>query len=95
LKKAFLFLFFLITSFTSSAQDIDLVQFAKLYFDAWKATQAPDATMKDIEHYLSFLKDDVGHQHLPYDTDSARLPTGKEDMRSGMSFYLGAQNIRD
>ena len=65
-------------------------ELAKDYFNAWTATQSPGATRDEIEHYLSFLSDDVGHQHLPYDPDDNRDPKGKESMREGMSYYLGA-----
>jgi hypothetical protein len=90
LKKLYLFLLSLSISLSLSAAEIDLTEFGKSYFTAWKATQAPNATKQDIEHYLAFLKDDVGHQHLPYDPDDSRLPDGKESMRNGMSFYLGS-----
>lgn len=48
-----------------------------------------DATSEDLEHYLSFLVEDVGYQHLPYNDDDSRQPKGKSDMREGMTFYLG------
>lgn len=72
------------------ADDIDLAAFGQAYFSAWTATQAPDATAADLENYLSLLADDVGHQHLPYDPDDTRHPTGKTNMREGMTDYLGA-----
>ncbi|KAA9129652.1 nuclear transport factor 2 family protein [Marinihelvus fidelis] len=72
------------------AEAIDLGAFGQAYFNAWTATQAPNATAADLENYLSLLTDDVGHQHLPYDPDSTRHPTGKADMREGMTYYLGA-----
>lgn len=75
---------------TASAQEFDYDKFANDYFDAWVATQNPTATKEDLEHYLSFLTEDVGHQHLPYDPDDSRSPTGKSDMREGMTYYLGA-----
>lgn len=90
MKRLYLFLISLSISLSLSAGEVDLTEFGKSYFSAWKATQAPNATKQDIQHYLSFLKDDVGHQHLPYDPDDSRLPDGKESMRNGMSFYLGA-----
>jgi hypothetical protein len=43
----------------------------------------PDATSEDIEHYLYFLVEDVGYQHLPYNDDDSRYPEGKSDMREG------------
>jgi hypothetical protein len=72
------------------ADDFDPESFAESYFDAWAATQSPDATKENLEHYLSFLTDDVGHQHLPYDPDGSRNPDGKESIREGMTYYLGA-----
>ena len=81
----------LVSSFNAIA-DTDLSELGKEYFLAWAATQAPDATEKDLEHYLSFLKADVAHQHLPYDSDDSRLPDGKESIREGMRFYLGSHS---
>lgn len=72
------------------ASDIDAAEFAKTYFEAWAGSQKPDATAQDLENYLALLTDDVGHQHLPYDPDDERLPDGKEAMREGMTYYLGA-----
>ena len=79
----------LATFSTANAEVFDAKKFAKDYFDAWTATQSPTATNDNLEHYLSFLKDDVGHQHLPYDPDGSRSPDGKENMLEGMSYYLG------
>jgi len=69
---------------------IDLNKFAHNYFEKMVATQAPSATTKELESYLALLTDDVGHSHLPWETDDARLPDGKQAMRKGMTFYLGA-----
>jgi hypothetical protein len=84
----------LILSFTfalsASASEIDLEKFAQTYFKTMVATQAPNATKIDLENHFSLLKDDVGHSHLPWVTDDSRLPDGKEAMRKGMLFYLGA-----
>tara|TARA_B100001059_G_C17376776_1_gene352428 strand:+ start:40 stop:498 length:459 start_codon:yes stop_codon:yes gene_type:complete len=84
----------LILSFTFvlsvSASEIDLDKFAQTYFKAMVATQAPNATKDDLENYFSLLTYDVGHSHLPWVTDDSRLPDGKEAMRKGMLFYLGA-----
>ncbi len=71
-------------------EKFDGKKFAQDYFNAWSATQKPEATKKDIEHYLSFYKDDLGHQHLPYSPDDKRYPDGKDGMREGMTHYLGA-----
>lgn len=72
-----------------SADDFDYDAFAKAYYHAQVMTQQPDATKKDLEHYLSFLTDDVGNQHFPNAPDDSREPGGKELMRKGMSRYLG------
>ncbi|MDG1752686.1 MAG: hypothetical protein P8I03_13665 [Thalassotalea sp.] len=45
--------------------------------------------VKDIEYYLSLLIDDIGHQHLPFDSDDSRNSDGKSLMRKGMNHYLG------
>ena len=81
----------LIFSLPLSADDseFDAEQFVADYLTARTATQQPDATSKDIEHYLSFLVEDVGYQHIPYNIDDSRYPDGKSDMREGMTFYLG------
>jgi len=78
------------TSTLAKTSNIDLKEFAQKYFDTMVATQAPNATNKALENYLALLTDDIGHTHLPYVTDDARLPDGKKDMRKGMTFYLGA-----
>lgn len=87
-------LFVFIFSIKSAlADEMDLNQFAHKYFDLMVATQAPGATEKELEQYLSLLTDDVGHSHLPWVTDDSRLPDGKEQMREGMAFYLGAHTF--
>jgi broad specificity phosphatase PhoE len=68
----------------------DLSAFAEAYFAAWTETQKPTATEVELEAYLALLKDDVGHQHFPYDPNDERLPDGKARMREGMTHYLGA-----
>jgi ketosteroid isomerase-like protein len=73
----------------SSADEFDAEEFAHNYFEAWAATQSPQATQEDLEHYLSFLADDVGHEHIPFDTDDSRSPDGKQSIREGMTSYLG------
>jgi hypothetical protein len=74
----------------ASASEIDLEKFAQTYFNTMVATQAPNATKEALEKYFSLLTDDIGHSHLPWVTDDSRLPDGKEAMRKGMLFYLGA-----
>lgn len=77
------------TIYAANAEEFNPEKFAKDYFNAWAATQSPTATKENIEYYLSFLTEDVGHQHLPYDPDDTRSSDGKENMREGMSYYLG------
>ena len=90
-KVVVLFLTLLFSSALLADDDqIDLDALAKLYFEKMIATQSPSATKKELEAYLALLADDVGHSHLPWVTDDSRLPSGKEDMRQGMTFYLGA-----
>ncbi|ACA88973.1 nuclear transport factor 2 family protein [Shewanella woodyi] len=81
--------FFFSTLVLANSTEVKLEHFAKNYFDLWVATQAPDASKEDIENYLALLTQDIGHQHLPYDSDDIRQPDGKENMRKGMLYYLG------
>ncbi len=75
---------------SQAAAETNLDDLASQYFNAWAATQAPDASKQSLENYLALLTDDVGHQHLPYDPDGSRDPEGKANMREGMQYYLGA-----
>ncbi|WP_440875273.1 nuclear transport factor 2 family protein [Thalassotalea sp. PLHSN55] len=92
MKNVIILLFTILFSHSILANDskIDLNAFASLYFDKMVSTQRPHATSKELEAYLALLTDDVGHSHLPWVTDDSRLPSGKQDMRKGMTFYLGA-----
>ena len=74
------------------ADNFDYDAFVKAYYDAHLKTQQPDATAEDLEHYLSFLTDDVGNQHFPNAPDDSREPDGKALMRKGMSRYLGVHS---
>ena len=89
-----LFMFIFSASVAANTKDVnsqfDYEGFTRDYFSAWKATQAPNATKANLEHYLSFLTDDIGYQHLPYSVNDARAADGKNHMRKGMSFYLGS-----
>ena len=90
LMKKFLLLTLLLTSsFSLASKELDL-EFAQTYFKLMTATQSPNASSVELEKYLSLLTDDIGHSHLPYVVDDSRLPDGKESMRKGMTFYLGA-----
>jgi hypothetical protein len=88
--KGLLLILSLTFALTASASEVDLEAFAQTYFKTMVATQAPNATKKDLENYFTLLTDDVGHSHLPWVKDDSRLPDGKEAMRKGMLFYLGA-----
>ena len=76
-------------SSTASADKFDYDAFVKAYYQAQVKTQQPDATTEDLEHYLSFLTDDIGNQHFPNAPDDSREPNGKAMMRKGMTYYLG------
>jgi hypothetical protein len=76
------------SSLLANDSKVDLNAFAKLYFDKMVATQRPAVTKKEVEEYLALLTDDVGHSHLPWDTDDSRFPSGKADKRKGMTFYF-------
>jgi len=88
--KGLLLILLLTFALSASASEIDLEKFAQTYFKTMVATQAPNATKVDLENYLYLLTDDIGHSHLPWVTDDSRLSDGKEAMRKGMLFYLGA-----
>jgi hypothetical protein len=88
--KRLLLILSLTFALSASASEIDLEKFAQTYFNTMVATQVPNATKEDLEKYFSLLTDDIGHSHLPWVTDDSRLPDGKEAMRKGMLFYLGA-----
>ena len=91
MKKIIFLVFWMIFTPSILAQDSSFnpKTFAEQYFTAWTASQAPNATEKNLENYLALLTDDVGHQHIPYDPDDTRLPDGKQKMREGMTHYLG------
>ena len=76
-------------SCSALADDFDYPAFVKEYYQAQVKTQQPGATKEDLEHYLSFLTDDIGNQHFPNAPDDSREPDGKAMMRKGMSRYLG------
>lgn len=71
------------------AQVFDADAFAHKYLEARTATQQPNATAEHLEQYLSLLTEDVGYQHLPYNSTDTREPDGKQHMRAGMTHYLG------
>jgi hypothetical protein len=83
--------------FCSSVVKADTTNLAYLnlaneYAQAWFKTQMSSATKADLEHYLTFLTDDVAYQHLPYDKTDVREVGGKDVLRKGMAQWL-ASNI--
>lgn len=76
-------------SVSTLADDFDYDAFVKAYYQAEVMTQQPSATKEDLEHYLSFLTEDIGYQHFPNAPDDSREPDGKALMRKGMGHYLG------
>lgn len=68
----------------------DYDKFFQEYYKAKVKTQQPNASKEDLEHYLSFLTDDVGNQHLPNAPDDSREPNGKE-----ITHYLGVHTSYD
>ncbi|XQF93321.1 nuclear transport factor 2 family protein [Pseudoalteromonas espejiana] len=89
--KHLVLLLLFVTSFVARGENtFDLKTFAQHYYKTMTATQAPNADTKELEAYLALLTDDVGSQHIPYQPDDSRTADGKELMRKGMSFYLGA-----
>lgn len=93
MKKIFIY-FASVALFSTStwADDFDYDAFVKAYYHAEVMTQQPNATKEDLEHYLSFLTEDVGNQHFPNAPDDSREPNGKAMMRKGMSYYLGVHS---
>ncbi len=79
-----------IVSVSAVNAQTDLEKLAQDYYHKMVATQDPTAKEEDIDNYLALLTDDVGHAHLPWVVDDTRYPDGKEKMKEGMMFYLGA-----
>lgn len=90
MKLSLFIALFCVFAVSAEEQPLDMKQLANTYFEAMVATQSPKATSKELDTYLALLVDDVGHAHLPWETDDSRNPDGKERMREGMTFYLGA-----
>jgi hypothetical protein len=76
----------------ADSTNIEYVNLANNYAQAWFKTQMSTATKSDVEYYLSFLTDDVAYQHLPYDKTDEREEGGKAVLRQGMTQWL-ASNI--
>ncbi|MBA6262141.1 nuclear transport factor 2 family protein [Colwellia sp. Bg11-12] len=83
------------TNVLANENIVDYDKFFQEYYEAKVKTQQPNASKEDLEHYLSFLTDDVGNQHFPNAPDDSREPDGKEMMRKGMTRYLGVHTGYD
>ncbi|MCW8832230.1 MAG: nuclear transport factor 2 family protein, partial [Colwellia sp.] len=77
--KLFSMLAILVSTTTLANDDkFDYDDFVKQYHQAMTNTQKPNASKDDLEHYLSYLTDDVGNQHFPNAPDDSREPDGKK-----------------
>jgi hypothetical protein len=83
---------FISTKALANNDQFDYDNFVKQYHLAIINTQIPSASKEDLEHYLSFLTEDVGNQHFPNAPDDSRELDGKKLMRKGMSRYLGVHS---
>jgi hypothetical protein len=88
----FSFLVFCSSVVKADTTNLEYLNLANEYAKAWFKTQISTATKADLEHYLSFLTDDVAYQHLPYDKTDEREAGGKEVLRKGMTQWL-ASNV--
>ncbi len=84
MNKSILILICFIFSFSSVAKESfspsQLKEFAEAYIKAKASRQQPDATVKDIDNYISLLANDFIDEHVKYNftyTDKAKL---KSDM---------------
>jgi len=98
MNKFFSILAFLVTFISvhavASEGKFDYDKFVKQYHQAMISTQKPNASKKDLEHYLSFLTDDVGNQHFPNAPDDSREPNGKKSMRETMMPSLAGGRVK-
>ena len=70
--KRLLLAFTLTFTISLSTHAAELEKFAQRYFNVMTATQAPNATKADLERYFDLLVDDIGHSHLPWQTDDSK-----------------------
>ncbi|WP_185235002.1 nuclear transport factor 2 family protein [Teredinibacter franksiae] len=80
--------FFVLVSVSAFGKEPQLEKFAEEYFATFIATQQDDATKADLETYLDFMTDDVGHTHSPFFSDEKRYKDGKDRLRQAMLPYL-------
>lgn len=88
----FSFLVFCSSVVKADTTNLAYLNLANEYAQAWFKTQMSTATKADLEHYLSFLTEDVAYQHLPYDKTDEREAGGKDVLRKGMAQWL-ASNV--
>ncbi len=81
-NKSILILICLLFSFSSSAKESfsssQLKELAEAYVNAKASRQQPEATVKDIDKYISLLANDFIDEHVKYNfiyTDKTKLKT--------------------
>jgi hypothetical protein len=92
IRIIFSFLIICASVVKADTTNLENINLANNYANAWFKTQMSTSTKADLEHYLSFLTDDIAYQHLPYDKTDERESGGKEILRKGMAQWL-ASNI--
>ena len=86
MKKPILVLIFFLFSFSSHAKDNytpeQLIEKAKTFVAAKNARQQPNATIEEIENYISLLSDDFIDEHVKYKFTYTEKSKLREDMIS-------------
>lgn len=83
-----------VSIYSSAAADtFDARAFSEDYFIKWVDSQMPNAESQELEAYLRLLTEDVALQHLPYDLTDTREAGGKQVIREGMTYWLGANTL--
>lgn len=72
----------------AGSTNMDYLNLANSYVQAWFKTQMSTATKADLEHYLT----DVAYQYLPYDKTDVREAGGKDVLRGGMAQWLASNS---
>lgn len=74
----------------------DYEQIVRNYIAAKNAVQQSDSTAQDVEHMLSFMKDDIQTEHKPHKfMECENNGKGKERFRAGLTHYLGKYDSTD
>lgn len=89
-KRHSLLLMMLLPWFCMADTTPDLRAITLDYMKAKEAVQQKGSTAKDVEHMLSFMKDDIQTEHKPHVTlQCENDDQGKAGFREGLSHYLG------